>query len=107
MTWKIEFYEGVEQRILKMPPKIQARMIKLLELMEKHGANLGPPHTEAMGDGLFEIRAKAQEGIGRGLFCYVQGKHIYILNAFVKKSPKTPKNELELARSRQREVNKT
>ena len=107
ITWKIEFYEGVEQRILKMPPKIQARMIKLLELMEKHGANLGPPHTEAMGDGLFEIRAKAQEGIGRGLFCYVQGKHIYILNAFVKKSPKTPKNELELARSRQREVNKT
>ena len=107
MTWKIEFYEGVEQRILKMPPKIQARMIKLLELMEKHGANLGPPHTEAMGDGLFEIRAKAQEGIGRGLFCYVQGKHIYILNAFVKKSPKTPKNELELARARQREVTKT
>lgn len=106
MLWKIDFYEGVEQRILEMPPKIQARMIKLLELMEKHGANLGPPHTEALGDGLFEIRAKAQEGIGRGLFCYVQGKHIFILNAFVKKSPKTPKYELDLARTRQNEVRK-
>jgi len=46
MTWKIEFYnESVEEDILNMPPKIQARMIKLLELIEKHGANLGTPHT--------------------------------------------------------------
>jgi phage-related protein len=69
MCWQIDFYKGVEQIILEMPPKIQARMVKLLELMEKHGANLGPPHTESMGGGLFEIRARAQEGIGRGLFC--------------------------------------
>jgi len=34
-------------------------MLKLLELVEKHGANLGSPHTEPMGNGLFEIRAKA------------------------------------------------
>ena len=64
MSWEIEFYHGVEEDILNFPTKIQARMICLLELMEVHGANLGPPHTEAMGNGLFEIRAKAQEGIG-------------------------------------------
>ncbi|KTD39442.1 hypothetical protein Lmor_0093 [Legionella moravica] len=68
MTWKVEFYnESVEKAILDMPLKIQARMLKLLELIEEHGANLGSPHTEPMGDGLFEIRAKAQEGIGRSL----------------------------------------
>lgn len=106
MEWKIDFYSGVETQILNMPPKIQARMIKLLELMEKHGANLGPPHTEALGDGLFELRAKAQEGIGRGLFCYLQGRHIYILHVFVKKSQKTPKSELNLARQRQKEVSR-
>lgn len=69
-NWKIGFYTGVEEQILTMPPKIQARILKLLELMEIHGANLGSPHTEALGNGLFEIRAKAAEGIGRGLFCY-------------------------------------
>jgi len=106
VRWQIDFYDGVEEQILEMPVKIQARMIKLLELMEKHGANLGPPHTESMGDGLFEIRAKAQEGIGRSFFCYLQGKQIYILSAFVKKSQKTPKRELELARERQKEVQK-
>lgn len=79
-------------------------MLRLLEMIEEHGANLGPPHTEAMGDGLFEIRAKAKEGIGRSLFCYVHGQQIVILHAFVKKSQKTPRQALMLARSRQREV---
>lgn len=106
MAWQIDFYSGVEEQILSMPPKIQARMIKLLELMEKHGANLGSPHTEPMGEGLFEIRAKAQEGIGRGLFCYLNGKHVVVLHAFIKKSQKTPIKELELARLRQKEVTK-
>lgn len=106
MNWRIQFYDGVEDVILEMPPKIQARLIKLLELMEKHGANLGPPHTKAVGSGLFEIRAKAQEGIGRALFCYLEGKHIHILHAFVKKSQKIPKKELNIARERQKEVQK-
>lgn len=104
MSWEIEFYRGVEEDILNLPTKIQARMIRLLELMEVHGANLGPPHTEAMGNGLFEIRAKAKEGIGRGLFCYLEGQHIYVLSVFVKKSNKTPKQEIELARERLKEV---
>lgn len=102
--WSIEFYAGVEDQIVAMPPKIQARILRLLELMEKHGANLGAPHTEPMGDGLFEIRAKAAEGIGRGLFCYLKGKRIVVLHAFVKKSNKTPKQELELAKSRKKEM---
>jgi len=104
MAWKVDFHSGVEDEILSMPPKIQARMIKLLELIEMHGANLGPPHTESMGDGLFEIRAKAQEGIGRSLFCYLKGQHVYVLSAFVKKSNKTPKKEIDLARERMKEV---
>lgn len=107
MTWIIEFYNSsVEESILEMPPKIQARMLKLLELVEKHGANLGSPHTEPMGDGLFEIRAKAQEGIGRSLYCYMKGQHIMVLHAFIKKSNKTPKSDLELARKRKLEVKK-
>lgn len=104
MSWVIDFYSGVEDAITEMPPKIQARMIRLLELMEEHGANLGSPHTTHMGDGLFEIRAKAKEGIGRALFCYMKGEHVYILHAFVKKPQKTPKKDLDLAKTRMKEV---
>ena len=105
MDWIVEFFnESVEGDILSMPPKIQARMIKLLELIEKHGANLGSPHTEPVGDGLFEVRAKAKEGIGRSLYCYMKGRHIVVLHAFVKKSPNTPKQDLDLAKKRKGEV---
>lgn len=105
MNWKIEFYNSsIEEAILEMPSKIQARMLKLLDLVEKHGANLGSPHTEPIGDGLFEIRAKAQEGIGRSLYCYMKGPHIMVLHAFIKKTNKTPKSDLDIARKRQAEV---
>jgi phage-related protein len=105
MSWKVDFYNAsVRNTILEMPAKIQARMIRLLELIEKQGANLGSPHTEAIGEGLFEVRAKAQEGIGRSLYCYMSGKHIMILSAFVKKSQKTPNKELSLAKQRMNEV---
>ena len=104
MDWEIEFYDSVGEELAKMPPKIQARMIRLLELIEEHGANLGSPHTAPMGGGLFEIRAKAREGIGRALFCYMKGEHLHILRTFVKKSQKTPKKDLDLAKTRMKEV---
>jgi phage-related protein len=100
----VDFYQGVEDAILEMPPKIQARMLKLLELMELHGANLGAPHTAPMGNGLFEVRAKAKEGIGRALFCYMKHERIYILHAFIKKTQKTPLRDLDLAKARLKEV---
>lgn len=104
MMWNIVFYQGVEDAILAMPPKIQARMLRLLELVELHGVYLGAPHSKPLGNGLFEIRAKAKEGIGRSLFCYIDGNKVVVLVAFVKKSQKTPKKELQLARNRLKEV---
>ena len=57
-----------------------------------------------MGQGLFEIRAKGKEGIGRSFFCMVKGKEVIILHSFIKKSQKTPAKELNLARKRLKEV---
>jgi phage-related protein len=62
------------------------------------------PHTRALNNGLFEIRAKADEGIGRAFFCTMIGRRIVILHGFIKKTDKTPKRELDIARSRQKEV---
>ena len=61
------------------------------------------PYTRAMGDGLFEIRAKGQEGIGRALFCTVVGKRIVILHGFIK-TEQTPQRALDTARRRMKEV---
>jgi phage-related protein len=72
--------------------------------MEVYGPDLGMPHTRAMGDGLFELRLKAAEGIARLFYCTMVGKKIVMLHQFIKKTNKTPLKELEIARRRMKEV---
>jgi phage-related protein len=62
------------------------------------------PHVKALGQGLFEIRIKAAEGIGRAFFCNIKGKIIIILHEFIKKTQKTPQKDMDLAKKRMREV---
>jgi phage-related protein len=105
MQWKITYYnEDLKEVILALPDKLLARYLKLAELMEKYGADLGMPHTESLGKGLFELRVKGKEGIARVFFCTKIGKKILMLHCFIKKTQKIPKKELELARKRLKEV---
>jgi len=87
-----------------MPSGILARYLRYVELMEKHGVDLRAPHSEPMGDGLFELRPKAAEGIGRIFYCMVKGATIVVLHSIVKKTQKTPRKELATARQRMEEV---
>ena len=52
------------------------------------------PHTRAMGQGLFELRLKAAEGIARIFYCTVSGRTIVMLHQFTKKTDKTPPGNL-------------
>ncbi|MBU2644586.1 type II toxin-antitoxin system RelE/ParE family toxin [bacterium] len=89
---------------MSFPPGILANLLHILEMIEEYGPALGKPHTSPMGDGLFEVRAKGKEGIGRSLFCSVKGKEVVILHSFIKKSQRTSKKELDLARKRMKEI---
>jgi len=105
MNWKIEFFnETVEDETLAFPDKILAKMLHIFEMIQENGPNLGKPYTDAFGDGLFEIRAKGQEGIGRSFFCYASGTKIIILHSFVKKTQKTPQKEIDIALKRKKEI---
>ncbi|MCK9372801.1 MAG: type II toxin-antitoxin system RelE/ParE family toxin [Sulfuricurvum sp.] len=106
MKWEIEFFnEAVEADTLSFPAKILAKMLHIFEMIQEHGPNLGKPYTDAFGDGLFEIRAKGAEGIGRSFFCYASGKKIIILHSFIKKTQKIPQKEIEIALKRKKEIN--
>lgn len=72
--------------------------------MSEHGPDLGMPFTKAMKKGLFEVRAKAQEGIARGFYCIISAERIVIVHVFIKKSQTTSKKELDLALKRLKEV---
>lgn len=107
MKWEITYYsEKVQQDVLSFPAGIQARYIHLTSIMRAHGPDIGEPHTKALGQGLFELRMKAKEGIGRAFYCTYRAERnkIMILNVFVKKTQKTPKNEIEKARKRKKEI---
>lgn len=105
MTWTITFYSAkVEQETLALPAGILASFLRIMELIEEFGPDLGRPHTAPLGQGLFEIRAKGREGIGRSIFCTAKGKEIVILNTVVKKGSKIPKRHMETARKRMKEV---
>lgn len=105
MVYQLSYYnESVEIELDGWPVGLRARYRALTVRMEEYGPNLGRPHTRALGNGLFEIRAKAEEGIGRVFFCTMVGRKIIILHSFIKKTDKTPKRELDIALARQKEV---
>ena len=105
MAWDIKYYnESVRRGIDAWPVGIRALYARITERMQTFGPNLGMPYTRPMGEGLFEIRAKGKEGIGRAFFCTIVGQEIIVLHAFIKKTAKTPRRELDIARRRLREV---
>jgi phage-related protein len=108
VEWEIDYYsDDLQQAILALPAGLQARYVHLTQRMLIFGPDLGMPHTRAMGKGLFELRMKSKEGIGRVFFCTRPGRRIMMLHAFVKQSAKTPSKELKVARDRMKEVQAT
>lgn len=68
------------------------------------GWPIGMPLCRSLGGGLWEVRSNLTHGrIARVIFC-VQGGGMILLHGFVKKTQKTPQPDLELARKRQKEI---
>lgn len=104
MTWEIEYHdEKLQEAVLSLPAGLLARFLHLTDRMLEFGPDLGMPHTRAMGSGLFELRLKSQEGIGRVFYCTLVRRRIVVLHQFVKKTDKTPPKELAIARRRMKE----
>jgi phage-related protein len=67
---------------------------------------VGMPLCRALGDGLWEVRTSLPSNrIARVLFSVQQGR-ILVLHGFIKKTQKTPPDDLALARRRNREFEK-
>ena len=72
--------------------------------MVEFGWPVGMPLCRSLGDGLWEVRSNLSGNrIARTMFC-VAGFRMVLLHGFVKKTQKTPKQDLDLARTRQKEL---
>ncbi|MBW6510943.1 MAG: type II toxin-antitoxin system RelE/ParE family toxin [Desulfuromonadaceae bacterium] len=106
MKWRVEFLdERVEKEYLDLPQDMQARFIRISELIEKHGIeNVGLPHIRPLEGKLWEMRSKGKTGISRGIYVTVTGRRVVILRIFIKKTQKTPAKEIKLAKQRMKEI---
>jgi phage-related protein len=105
MAFQIDyFHQRVLAEIESWPVDVVADYARLVELLAQHGPSLRLPHSKAFGDGLFELRPRGRSGIGRAFYCFLLGKRIVIVHAFIKKTQETPDKELKLARKRVKEL---
>lgn len=74
-------------------------------MIEEHGLNALPRDSvKHLEDKLWELRITGKDGISRAIYVTASGRRVVIVRAFVKKTQKTPKAELEIARQRAKEV---
>ena len=111
MNFEVEYFQKddgtypVEDFILSQEYKMQAKIFRMLELLELKGNTLREPYSKELDDGIFELRIKQSSNITRILYFFVIGKKVILTNGFVKKTEKTPQREIALAKKRRKIYN--
>ena len=104
MQFRVEFYETEDGKIPtqdfldSLPPKMNAKMVGLMEVLEDKGFSLREPYSAPLEDGIFELRAVQSSNITRAFFFFYLNGRIIITHGFVKKTQKTPRTQIELAK---------
>jgi len=104
MQFQVEFYDTEDGRtptqefLDSLEPKMNAKMVGLMEILEEKGYSLRKPYSAPLEDGIFELRAVQGSNISRALFFfYIEGR-IVMTHGFIKKTQKTPRAQIELAK---------
>ncbi len=82
---------------------LKGRTYARIHLLQDFGPQLRYPHTDYLGEGIFELRFKGKEGQVRVLFFFFYEKRIILTHGFVKKTQKTPRKEIEIAQERRKD----
>lgn len=103
LVYEIIFYDTGDGRcpmqefLDSLEPKMLAKTLRTIDLLEMNGSALREPYSKALNDGIFELRVKQGTDITRVLYFFVIGKKAVLTNGFVKKTQKTPLSERKLA----------
>ncbi|MBQ6039625.1 MAG: type II toxin-antitoxin system RelE/ParE family toxin [Oscillospiraceae bacterium] len=88
----------VEEFLNSLDTKMRAKMLMTIRIVKANGYQTRMPYSEELEDGIFELRAKVGTDISRVLYFFMIGRKIILTNGFIKKTQKTPKNEIEKAK---------
>ena len=100
--WEIEFYESdkdvpVEKFLDSLDTKSRAKALWEIILLQKLGNKIREPYSKPIKNGIFELRIKSSSNIARIFYFFYYKEKIILTNGFIKKTNKTPKNEIEKA----------
>ena len=101
---EIEFYDTedgkcpLQEYLDSLEPKLLAKTLRTIDLLEDYGTALRKPYSSSLGDGIFELRTKQGSDITRVLYFFFVGNKVILTNGFTKKTQKTPKSEIDTAR---------
>ncbi len=104
--WQVEFYQfpngnsPVFDWFNEQNAKVQAKFARIFELLEEHGTSVGKPYVAPLEDKLYEIRVEQDTNIYRIIYFAYTGKRFILIHGFQKKTQKTPKKEINLAKQR-------
>ncbi len=106
MAWRVELLNRkVEVEIEALAADVRQRFLRMAELIEANGLTaMREPHVKHLEGKLWEMRMKGKDGIARAIYVTAVGQRVVVVHAFVKKTQKTPKGALEVARQRAKEV---
>lgn len=102
--FNVVFYEKedgskpAEDYLRSISPKMVAKIYSTISLLKQQGNLVRMPRSEYLQDGIFQIRAQQEGNISRVLYFFAVGKNIVLTHGFTKKTPKTPPEEIELAK---------
>lgn len=104
--WTTEFYVEangsvpVEEFLDSLDLKTRARFRWSMEQLRVRNVRAREPLVKHLEGDLWELREESQTNIYRIIYFFFTGRRIVFLHGFQKKSDKTPRKELELAKRR-------
>ncbi len=78
----------------------KAKVYAALEMLAQEGNRFRMPKSRSLGEGLHELRIPHPKGPFRIIYCFLPGRRILLLHAFVKRTEQTPQQDLDTARYR-------
>ena len=106
MRWTVAtLNDTVDAEIKALPADMQGRFLRFIEIIRQVGfEGLPRDSVKHLENKLWELRLTGRDGISRAIYVTASGRRVVVVRAFIKKTQKTPKRELELARERAREI---
>lgn len=101
--FQVEFYRTengqtpVEEFIDGLDVKMQDKVIRTIGLLREHGSRLGEPFSSRLTKGIYELRTQQSNNITRILYFFVRDRKVILTHGFIKKTQKTPPEEIERA----------